>query len=251
MSVGASLLATYLDQRRRMGEPGLVPGGTTPAELTKLAGAAKGSPAREVLEPGAGRISPSVSRRSPARPRRPAARASAAGPATAPAEAAGVENADYDELRRVALACTRCGLAEGRKQVVFADGNPAGRLMVVGEAPGAQEDATGLPFVGQAGKLLDLMLASVGLSRQDSVYICNVLKCRPPGNRNPAPPEIEACTPFLKRQIELVAPEVVLATGTFAAKWLTSSRETLGKLAARFTAGTACPSWSPTTRRRS
>ena len=237
MSVGASLLATYLDQRRRMGEPGLVPGGTTPAELTKLARAAKGSPAREALspareslEPGAGRISPSVSRRSPARPRRPAARASAAGPATAPAEAAGVEKADYDELRRVALACTRCGLAERRKQVVFADGNPAGRLMVVGEAPGAQEDATGLPFVGQAGKLLDLMLASVGLSRQDSVYICNVLKCRPPGNRNPAPPEIEACAPFLKRQIELVAPEVVLATGTFAAKWLTSSKETLGKL---------------------
>lgn len=102
--------------------------------------------------------------------------------------------------------------------------------MVVGEAPGAQEDAKGLPFVGQAGKLLDLMLASVDLSRKDSVYICNVLKCRPPRNRNPESDEIEACAGFLKRQIELVAPEAVLAVGAFAAKWLTSSKESLGRL---------------------
>ena len=102
--------------------------------------------------------------------------------------------------------------------------------MVVGEAPGAEEDRTGLPFVGQAGKLLDLMLASVGLSRKDSVYICNVLKCRPPGNRNPAPAEIESCAPFLRRQLELVAPEVVLAAGAFAAQWLTRSSKALGKL---------------------
>ena len=114
--------------------------------------------------------------------------------------------------------------------MVFSDGNPAGRLMVVGEAPGAREDATGLPFVGQAGKLLDLMLASVALSRKDSVYICNVLKCRPPGNRNPLQDEIESCAPLLKRQIELVAPEVLLAVGSFAAQWLTGSTKALGRL---------------------
>ena len=139
-------------------------------------------------------------------------------------------SADYRALREMALACTRCRLAEGRRHVVFADGDPSGRLMVVGEAPGAREDATGLPFVGQAGKLLDLMLASVGLSRSDSVYICNVLKCRPPGNRNPLPDEIEACAPLLKRQIDLVAPEVLLAAGTFAAQWLTGTKKPLGKL---------------------
>jgi DNA polymerase len=102
--------------------------------------------------------------------------------------------------------------------------------MVVGEAPGANEDATGLPFVGAAGKLLDLMLASVGLSRRDSVYICNVIKCRPPGNRNPAPDEIEACSPYLRRQIELIEPEALLAVGSFSAQLLTGSEKAIGKL---------------------
>ncbi len=137
---------------------------------------------------------------------------------------------EYEELRQMALSCTRCRLAEGRTQVVFSDGNPTGRLMVVGEAPGANEDKTGLPFVGQAGKLLDLLLASVGLSRKDSVYICNVLKCRPPGNRNPMPDEIDSCSAFLRGQIELVAPEVILAVGTFAAQALTGEKKALGKL---------------------
>ena len=137
---------------------------------------------------------------------------------------------DYEEVRRTALACVRCRLSEGRTQVVFSDGNPRGRLVVIGEAPGAHEDRTGLPFVGRAGKLLDLLLASIDLSRKDSVYICNVLKCRPPGNRNPAPDEIEACTPYLERQIELVAPEVILAVGGFAAQFITGRRVALGKL---------------------
>ena len=109
-------------------------------------------------------------------------------------------------------------------------GNPQARLMVVGEAPGANEDRTGLPFVGQAGKFLDLLLAAVDLSRKDSVYICNVLKCRPPGNRDPMADEIELCSPFLKRQIALVAPEVILAVGTFAAQLLTGTNRPLGKL---------------------
>lgn len=136
----------------------------------------------------------------------------------------------YDQLRDTALACTRCGLAEGRTQVVFSDGVPDARVVVLGEAPGAHEDRTGLPFVGAAGKMLDLMLASVDLSRARNAYICNVLKCRPPGNRNPLPEEIEACTPYLRRQLELVSPEVLLAVGTFAAQWLTGRSETLGKL---------------------
>ena len=138
--------------------------------------------------------------------------------------------AEYEAVREEALSCTRCGLSRTRTQVVFSDGHPDARLMVVGEAPGANEDATGLPFVGQAGKLLDLMLASVGLSRRDSVYICNVIKCRPPGNRNPDPDEIAACAPFLRRQIELVRPEAILGVGGFAAQWLTGTQQPLGKL---------------------
>jgi len=137
---------------------------------------------------------------------------------------------EYAELKAVAESCERCRLAKGRTQVVFSDGNPQARLMVVGEAPGANEDRTGLPFVGQAGKVLDLLLASVDLSRKDSVYICNVLKCRPPGNRDPMADEIELCSPYLKRQIALVAPEVILAVGTFAAQLLTGTNRPLGKL---------------------
>ncbi len=137
---------------------------------------------------------------------------------------------DYEQVRRAALACERCRLAGGRTQVVFSDGNPRGRLIVIGEAPGAHEDRTGLPFVGRAGKLLDLMLASIDLSREDSVYICNVLKCRPPANRNPLPDEIEACTPHLERQIELVAPEAILAVGGFAAQFITGRQVALGRL---------------------
>lgn len=115
--------------------------------------------------------------------------------------------------------------------MVFSDGVVDARLVVVGEAPGANEDETGLPFVGAAGKYLDLLLASVGLSREDSVYICNVLKCRPPGNRNPMPDEIEACSPFLKKQLELIRPQALLAVGSFAAQLLTGSEKTaLGKL---------------------
>jgi DNA polymerase len=102
--------------------------------------------------------------------------------------------------------------------------------VVVGEAPGAREDETGLPFVGPAGRFLDLLLTCVYLSREESVYICNVLKCRPPGNRNPLPEEIGACAPFLERQLELVAPRALLAVGTFAAQSLTGLQKPLGRL---------------------
>ena len=137
---------------------------------------------------------------------------------------------DYEALRSEALACTRCDLSKTRTEVVFSDGHPGARLMVVGVAPGAQEDKTGLAFVGPAGKLLDLLLAAVDLSREDSAYICNVLKCRPPGNRNPLPEEIQACTPFLRRQIDMISPEAILAVGTFSAQFLTGKTLPLGRL---------------------
>jgi len=138
--------------------------------------------------------------------------------------------ASYEELRATALSCTRCRLSNGRTQVVFSDGVVDARLVVVGEAPGANEDATGLPFVGAAGQFLDLLLATVDLSRKESVYICNVLKCRPPGNRNPLPDEIEACSPYLKKQLELVAPRALLAVGSFAAQALTGDARPIGRL---------------------
>ncbi len=116
-------------------------------------------------------------------------------------------------------ACTRCRLAQGRTQVVFGVGNPHADLMFVGEAPGFHEDKQGYPFVGQAGKLLDKLLAGIGLQRSE-VYIANVLKCRPPGNRDPAPDEIEACESHLFRQIELIEPTVVATLGNFATKLL-------------------------------
>jgi DNA polymerase len=116
-------------------------------------------------------------------------------------------------------ACTRCRLAQGRTQVVFGDGNPAADLMFIGEAPGFHEDKQGVPFVGQAGKLLDKLLGGIGLERS-GVYIANVLKCRPPGNRDPQPDEIESCEPHLFRQIELIQPRVVATLGNFATKLL-------------------------------
>jgi DNA polymerase len=116
-------------------------------------------------------------------------------------------------------ACTRCALAQGRTQVVFGSGNPNAELMFVGEAPGFHEDQQGVPFVGQAGKLLDKLLGGIGLTRAD-VFVVNVLKCRPPGNRDPLPDEIAACERHLFRQIELIEPTLVATLGNFATKLL-------------------------------
>lgn len=139
---------------------------------------------------------------------------------------------DLETVRTVAERCVRCPLHETRQHVVFADGSSDARVMCVGEAPGANEDATGVPFVGRAGQLLDRLLLSVGLRRED-VYICNVIKCRPPGNRNPLEEEIERCSPFLRRQVALVAPEVIVAFGTFASRTLLDMRESLGRMRGR------------------
>jgi uracil-DNA glycosylase len=134
--------------------------------------------------------------------------------------AAGTE---LDQYAAEIAGCTRCRLAEGRTQVVFGNGNPHADLLFVGEAPGFHEDKQGFPFVGQAGKLLDQLLGGIGLSR-DLVFVANVLKCRPPGNRDPMPDEIEACEPHLFRQIELIEPKVVATLGNFSTKLLSGKQ---------------------------
>lgn len=139
---------------------------------------------------------------------------------------------DLATVRAIAEGCRRCSLHESRSTVVFADGSPDARVMCVGEAPGRNEDETGIPFVGRAGQLLDRLLMSIGLPRED-VYICNVLKCRPPQNRNPREDEIETCSPFLRRQVALVGPEVIIAFGSFAARTLLGVGGSLGGLRGR------------------
>lgn len=124
-----------------------------------------------------------------------------------------------EELARIALACNGCRLRAGCRQVVFGEGNPQARLMFVGEGPGEQEDLQGRPFVGRAGQLLDRMIAAMGLARSD-VYIANVVKCRPPNNRAPELDEADACWPFLRRQIELVDPRIIVCLGAVAARRL-------------------------------
>ncbi len=135
-----------------------------------------------------------------------------------------------DEVRRVALGCVLCPLAtQGRRQVVFGVGDPNAELMFIGEGPGEQEDLQGEPFVGRAGKLLTQLIEGIGLTRDD-VYIANVVKCRPPGNRDPLPVEIDACAPWLDRQLELVRPRVVVTLGNFATKLLLSTSVGITKL---------------------
>jgi DNA polymerase len=125
--------------------------------------------------------------------------------------------------------CTRCKLARGRTTIVFGTGDPGARLVLIGEGPGEEEDRQGKPFVGRAGQLLTKMLESVGLSR-DEVYICNIVKCRPPGNRNPEPEEIAACAPFLGGQLAAIRPGLIVALGTFAAQTLLRTREPISRL---------------------
>jgi len=144
-----------------------------------------------------------------------------------------VNTLDFEQLREQVTACTACGLCNGRRQAVFGDGAQSARWMVVGEAPGEQEDRQGLPFVGRSGQLLDAMLASVGMTRQDDVFIANVIKCRPPGNRNPKPEEIAACSPYLLRQIALLKPERILVLGRFAAQTLLGTDAAVGSLRGR------------------
>lgn len=141
-----------------------------------------------------------------------------------------------ETLERVAaeaLACSRCDLRKNATQVVFGDGNPKATLMFVGEGPGAEEDRQGLPFVGAAGQLLNRILAAAGFAREE-VYIANIVKCRPPGNRLPLRNEVEACLPFLKRQIAIIKPKIIVCLGSLAAQTLLETRLPIGRLRGRF-----------------
>jgi len=162
--------------------------------------------------------------------------------------AVGVDTMDWAALREAVVNCRACKLCDGRRQTVFGVGHPQAHWMVVGEAPGEQEDIQGEPFVGKSGQLLDNMLRALGLSRHETpppggegaaadparqVYIANTLKCRPPGNRNPEPDELAQCEPFLIRQIALVKPRIILAMGRFAVQSLLRSDEPVGRLRGR------------------
>jgi DNA polymerase len=136
----------------------------------------------------------------------------------------------WTELKQLVSGCTQCSLHKTRTQTVFGVGDENADWMLIGEAPGAEEDRLGDPFVGQAGKLLDCMLAALDLDRGRKVYIANVLKCRPPGNRNPQPEEVAKCSPHLVRQIELVKPKLILAMGRFAAQTLLATDASIASL---------------------
>jgi DNA polymerase len=202
-------LRSYFEGRENLGEPEMfLPPGGRRETLEKVQRAGLGAPDTTALGTDAERLARSGTRE----------------------EILAIE--DMEGLRAVAEACTRCGLHSTRTKVVFSDGAADASVLCVGEAPGANEDRTGLPFVGRAGKLLDRLLLSAGFPRSE-VFICNVLKCRPPGNRNPLPDEIESCSPFMLRQLELVGPTVIVAFGTFAAQTLLGCRDSLRHLRGR------------------
>lgn len=254
------LLRRYLEQRREMGERELVLDTLAVADVMRILGvrppavvpeSAPAVPAREAR----GAATPTDWRdalRAAGAPEGPAARVPASpspagpgsaepldAPASAALEVGGGEQelfagpiahcATLAEIADAVRTCTRCALYRTATHPVPGEGNVRARLMCVGEAPGQQEDETGRPFVGQAGQLLTKILAAIKLSREE-VFIANVLKHRPPGNRNPHPDEVEACTPFLVRQIELIRPAVIVALGTFAAQTLLDTRLSIGKL---------------------
>lgn len=178
---------------------------------------------------------PAVEEPSPVRPEPQPSESEGAGVLSVSGDIASL---DWSALRQAVAACRACALCESRKQTVFGVGHAQARLMIVGEAPGEQEDLQGEPFVGPAGKLLDNMLRAIGLARdatepERAVFICNTLKCRPPRNRNPEPAESSRCAPYLERQIALVRPKLLLAMGRFAAQSLLGSDDAIGKLRGR------------------
>jgi DNA polymerase len=209
-----ALLARYLRQLEELGGPQLFLDQLTRAEAMRL-GTGRQAPARQAANMAD--TAPAVTP--------PFAADSASGSAAT--------RRTLTVLAETASGCTLCRLHTSRQRVVFGEGNPGASLVIVGEAPGQEEDRTGRPFVGRAGKLLDLLLMSVGFPREQ-VYICNVLKCRPPDNRNPLPDEVDLCTRnFLHAQLEAIAPRVLLAVGKFAAQALLSSEDAIGRLRGR------------------
>ncbi len=191
------------------------------------------APAAAEPTPGRPGIPASILTRS-GPPPRPAPKTEAEAPPPPPVPVAeAIRNASLDEMREQVVACSACGLCKGRRNAVFGHGGQPTRWLVVGEAPGEQEDRQGQPFVGRSGQLLDAMLSSVDMSRERDVFITNVIKCRPPGNRNPKPEEIAACSPYLMRQIALLKPERILVLGRFAAQTLLGTDATIGSLRGR------------------
>ena len=171
---------------------------------------------------------PAIAKESAISPRKPIV--------TPPQSDAVIPTGEREEALRILREeigdCTRCKLHKGRNKLVFADGSPSARLMFVGEGPGADEDAQGLPFVGRAGQLLNNMIGAMGLKREE-VYIANIVKCRPPQNRTPEPDEANTCSPFLFRQIDIVRPKVIVALGSTAATYLLGQRQPLAGLRGR------------------
>ena len=245
-------LRQYLEQRREMGEQDLVLDGMSVEEVMKLLGARvplsaalrpdaeAPKPSRKFAFPAPEDVPPTRSERpepppitapeAPA-PRKPAGPAVpiAVGNSIADAAAAAHALATLADVAAAVATCKACSLAGTAKNHVPGEGNPAAKFVCVGEAPGANEDETGRPFVGQAGQLLTKILEAIQFRRED-VFICNVLKHRPPGNRNPTPEEITACSPFLLRQLAILQPRVILALGTFAAQTLLQTKEPIGRL---------------------
>ncbi|MFP4206687.1 MAG: uracil-DNA glycosylase family protein, partial [Spirochaetaceae bacterium] len=154
-------------------------------------------------------------------------------PAAATADDSEARQAALAELEAEVRSCSLCPLHEGRTNAVPGMGVLDPLVMAIGEGPGAEEDRQGLPFVGRAGQYFDKWLAALGLSRHREVYIANIVKCRPPGNRDPQTREIDACTPYLRRQIEIIRPKTILALGRFAASWLSGAGESIGRLRGR------------------
>ena len=252
---GREQLRQYLEQRKEAGERELVLDQLDVNELLKLVGAATpAAAAPRDPKPRASAAPPSsdwreVLRSSGASPEKaaerpealsPAAPAAPAAPVAPPGISVGVSDRQLfggpmagletlDAVARAVASCTQCPLYSTATNPVPGQGNPNAALMIVGEAPGATEDEQGLAFVGAAGQLLTKILGAVDLKRDD-VFICNVLKHRPPGNRNPMPDEVTACSPYLVRQFELIRPRAILALGTFAAQTLLQTKLSIGKL---------------------
>jgi uracil-DNA glycosylase family 4 len=257
------LLRRYLEQRRELGESELVLDTLRVEDVMRLLGAA-GKPvasanARQTLRELADEvlgdevqdwrsslrdagvnvdapipIARTVAPTPTTSPETPNEMAFKKGIVVAPDEAelipSSIEKLDsLEEIAKKVQKCTRCPLYETATNGVSGEGNPKAKLVCVGEAPGAKEDETGRPFVGQAGQLLTKILAAIDMKRED-VFICNVLKHRPPGNRNPRPEEVEACSPYLIRQLELINPKVIVAFGTFAAQTLLNTKTPIGQL---------------------
>jgi DNA polymerase len=135
-----------------------------------------------------------------------------------------------ESAREAAMVCQKCGLCQERRNVVFFDGNPEAKLMIIGEGPGQQEDASGIPFVGRAGQLLDKILESAGIDRKSETYICNIVKCRPPNNRVPTADEAAACRPYLEAQIDFVKPKLILLAGATAVQGVLKVKEPISRI---------------------